>query len=99
ALGFTSGVDVLDANSSGPTYLPETTFSLSVGDLFRYSTESRGYGLGCVDFCADTRDKYFSIDGGTTKLYSYSTGLTKGDGRQASHWKDNLGIGIMDPTA
>src|SRR5262249_44836054 len=23
----------------------------------------------------------------------------QGDGRQASHWKDNLGIGIMDPTS
>ena len=22
-----------------------------------------------------------------------------GDGRQASHWKDSLGLGIMDPTA
>jgi hypothetical protein len=22
-----------------------------------------------------------------------------GDGRQASHWKDDLGLGIMDPTA
>ena len=30
---------------------------------------------------------------------TFSTGTTFGDGRQASHWKDNLGIGIMDPTA
>ena len=30
---------------------------------------------------------------------SFSTGRTWGDGQQASHWKDNLGIGIMDPTA
>ncbi|MEI6357170.1 MAG: hypothetical protein WCP53_08705, partial [Verrucomicrobiota bacterium] len=28
----------------------------------------------------------------------FSTGLTQGDGRQASHWKDNLGLGVMDPT-
>jgi hypothetical protein len=28
-----------------------------------------------------------------------STGVDFGDGRQASHWKDNAGIGTMDPTA
>jgi len=30
---------------------------------------------------------------------SYATGINFGDGRQASHWKDNLAIGLMDPTA
>ena len=28
---------------------------------------------------------------------SYKCGV-HGDGRQASHWKDNLSLGIMDPT-
>ena len=28
----------------------------------------------------------------------FSTGRLNGDGRQASHWKDNLGLGILDPT-
>ena len=28
-----------------------------------------------------------------------STGQVNGDGRQASHWKDSLGLGLMDPTA
>jgi len=28
----------------------------------------------------------------------FSTGLSQGDGRQASHWKDSLGLGVMDPT-
>jgi hypothetical protein len=28
-----------------------------------------------------------------------STGAYTGDGRQASHWKDSLGLGLMDPTA
>ena len=28
-----------------------------------------------------------------------STGVNLGDGQQASHFKDNLNIGIMDPTA
>ena len=37
----------------------------------------------------------------TTSLISnaWSTGTNFGGGRQASHWKDNLGIGIMDPTS
>ena len=30
---------------------------------------------------------------------AFATGKVFGDGQQASHWKDNLGIGIMDPTA
>ncbi len=30
---------------------------------------------------------------------TFSTGAYVGDGRQASHWKDNLGLGIMDPTS
>jgi hypothetical protein len=31
-------------------------------------------------------------------LGKFSTGVFNGDGRQASHWKDNLTLGIMDPT-
>lgn len=42
--------------------------------------------------------KYFSIDAGNTLIAQFATGQIHGDGRQASHWKDNLGIGIMDPT-
>ena len=29
----------------------------------------------------------------------FSTGSDFGDGQQASHWKDSLSLGIMDPTA
>lgn len=56
ALGFISGVDILDMNSQ-------------------------------------------PIHGGATSLGTFSTGVNFGDGRQASHWKDNLGLGLMDPTA
>ena len=101
ALGFTSGVDILDGNSppiNGPFLDSQFTF-VSTADLFRFSTQSRALGDGVIDWTADTRDKYFSLDGGATKLVSYSTGINFGDGQQASHWKDNLGIGIMDPTA
>ena len=41
---------------------------------------------------------YFSIDGGQTNLGTFSTGAFDGDGRQASHWQDNLNLGLMDPT-
>ncbi|MCM8595266.1 NF038122 family metalloprotease [Accumulibacter sp.] len=47
---------------------------------------------------AGARDKYFSIDGGITRIARFATGVHSGDGRQASHWKDDFGIGIMDPT-
>lgn len=100
ALGFISGVDILDffsPPSNGPFLADQFTF-VSALDLFRYSAASRTAGLGVRDFTADTRAKYFSLDGGTTVGPTFSTGLDFGDGRQASHWKDNLGLGIMDPT-
>jgi hypothetical protein len=31
-------------------------------------------------------------------LASFATGQIRGDGNQASHWKDNQSLGIMDPT-
>lgn len=91
ALGFFSGVDELDANPA----LPESDTIQTPLDFFRYSALSGGI----MDGTADTRPKFFSLDGGATSLGLFSTGPTYGDGRQASHWKDNLGEGIMDPTA
>lgn len=91
ALGFVSGVDDLDFYISNPTDLdPYAIFS--VLDLYRYSAEgTMNLGVG--------EDSYFSLDGGATNLGYFSTGFYHGDGRQASHWKDDLGLGIMDPTA
>ena len=99
ALGFVSGVDILDINSppvNGPFTANQFTF-VSALDLYRYSASS--LALGVIDFTADTRPKYFSIDGGNTVGPAFATGRNFGDGQQASSWKDNLGIGIMDPTA
>jgi hypothetical protein len=99
ALGFVSGVDTLDNNGNPPGF-PASAFTfVSSLDLFRYSTLSKTSNV--IDFTADTRAKYFSIDGGTTNTNgaTFSTGVNWGDGRQASHWKDSLGLGIMDPTA
>jgi hypothetical protein len=96
-LGFLSGVDELDVSSSGPTFNSDNVYAnVQPIDLYRYSVESRA--VGAIDWTADGRGKYFSIDAGATSLAAFSTGVTHGDGRQASHWKDNLGIGLMDPT-
>jgi hypothetical protein len=107
ALGFFSGVDDLDGGNGA---IAEDGAYLQPLDLFRYSALSNDTTLGTngtIDFTADERDKYFSLDGGLTKIASFSRGVTFGrdtctDGtlcpRQASHWSDNSGIGIMDPT-
>ena len=99
ALGFISGVDILDGNSpptNGP-FSDDQFIYVSSLDLFRYSAASTGSGV--IDWTASTTNKYFSLDNGATSIAAFSTGLTFGDGRQASHWKDNLGLGVMDPTA
>ena len=94
ALGFISGVDVLDFNAPG--FSDNAYTFVSTLDLFRFSTASKA--ANSIDWTADTRAKYFSLDGGTTVGAGFATGTRFGDGRQASHWKDNLNLGIMDPT-
>lgn len=93
ALGFTSGVDSL-AGTSGQS---EDNFRLRPTDVFRFSNRG-GFGIQ-RDFVTDTAAKYFSVDGGVTVGPLFSNGGGLGNDNQASHWKDNLGIGIMDPTA
>jgi len=93
ALGFVSGVDNLDyAITNG---LDADRFAIYTAlDLYRYSaTDTLNLAVGAPS--------YFSLDGGVTSLGAFSTGSAEngGDGRQASHWKDHLGLGIMDPTA
>lgn len=99
-LGFTSGVDILDINSppeSGP--FPDHAFTwVSAKDVFRFSEESVDEAQSVIDWTADIRDKFFSIDGGAASLGSFATGRHFGDGQQASHWKDDRGLGLMDPT-
>jgi PEP-CTERM motif len=99
ALGFVSGVDILDINSppvNGPFSADQFTFVNSL-DLYRYSANSLAAGV--IDWTASTTAKFFTFDGGATIGPLFSTGRNFGDGQQASHWKDNLAIGIMDPTA
>ena len=97
-LGFTSGVDLVDAHhgtspGAGINAVNLDGFAIFDSlDMFRYSS------AGQLNF-AFGGNPYFSIDGGTTNLGGFSTGRAQGDGQQASHWKDGLGLGIMDPTA
>jgi Ca2+-binding RTX toxin-like protein/subtilase family serine protease len=95
ALGFDSGIDTLD--NSVPKSDEANTFVTPL-DLFRFSTQSVALGKGTLDWTATNTDKYFSIDGGITPIASFATGVIHGDGKEPQHWKDNLGLGIMDPT-
>ncbi|MCA9249091.1 MAG: NF038122 family metalloprotease, partial [Planctomycetales bacterium] len=101
SLGFVSGADIVDVTSGSGPFAPNSLDTFRVVtplDLYRFSAGSITNGTD-LDIRADTAAKSFSINGGATTLTTFSTGSFNGDGRQASHWKDNLGIGIMDPTA
>ncbi|MGL4542342.1 MAG: NF038122 family metalloprotease, partial [Polymorphobacter sp.] len=104
ALGFRSGVDLADQNA-----LPNRPPARGLGgiawgtvhDLYRYGSFA---GSQTLDWSIGGTP-CFSINGGMTCLTTLSTGRFNGDGRQASHWKDDTllnispPIGIMDPTA
>lgn len=111
ALGFVSGVDIIDQNPG----LAEDNYRLRILDLYRFSdrsatetqTDARS---GTPDITVDDRDKFFSIDRGISDInggpkdITFSNGLNLAlDRRQASHWKDSppspFVIGALDPTA
>jgi len=97
-LGFNSGVDILDAFGGPPgagPFLDHQHTEVSTLDLHRYSTESAA--LGVIDFTADARDKFFSVDGGATPIASFATGEIFGDGDMAGHWQDGSGTGLFIP--
>ena len=101
ALGFVSGVDNLDGGA--------TTLSMRPLDLFRFGNAANPNTLSDFTFfardfvpgAATFFDQITPITG-TVAQYGFSTGANLGDGRQASHWKDDAltgaYIGIMDPT-
>jgi hypothetical protein len=97
SLGFISGVDSLDFLSSSGIDRPysEDRFLATTLDLFRYSM--LGTSQNAIDLTSDLREKYFSLDSGSTNIALFATGQSFGDGSQASHWKDGLEIGIMRP--
>jgi hypothetical protein len=96
ALGFTSGVDTVD-NTNGSTSATASAWVRPL-DMFRFST-----GVSIPNLTANSTAKYFSLDNGATGSANlFSLGVNRGDGNQASHWKD-LGsatpLGILDPNA
>jgi len=99
-LGFFSIVDTVDSlQAQGLT----TNISLTTLDLFRFSAAFNPATL--TDFTTFPRSLVpgqIAIFDDLTHEYGFSTGTTQGDGRQASHWKDDaltgIHIGVMDPT-
>lgn len=102
-LGFVSGADVVDLRSkqSGPAYnagIDQDNYIVARPlDLFRQSTDAIAAGAD-FDLRADKAPKFLSLDHGATQLGEFSTGVYNGNGRENQHWKDNLNLGIMDPT-
>ena len=99
-MGFLSGVATVDYFSApfglDPGRSLDDVAVFSVLDLFRHGARNGG-GLDFATDGVDAENPYFSLDGGLTALATFSTGQFNGDGWQAHHWKDGLGIGIMEP--
>lgn len=99
-LGFISFVDNIDFGATTVQPMPL--------DLFRFRDDSPNdpstaaqfttFARDMVPGSTDVFDQINSGFGGDTEV-QMSTGVNGGDGRQASHWKDNMSLGIMDPTA
>ena len=89
ALGFVSVVDFIDGGS-----IP-TDFAWHMPmDFLRYSQTS--LALGVTDTSIDDQARFLAL--GNLGIL-VSTGVNFGDGQQASHFLDNVGLGMMDPTA
>jgi hypothetical protein len=96
-LGFFSMVDTIDANISTPGAI-----GISTLDLFRFPANA---GVTAANFSTATRSLVAGQEAEFSDAqhrYNFSTGVANGDGRQASHWKDDAllaqTIGTMDPT-
>ncbi len=89
ALGFISVVDTIDGG--GQTTLTALSTPL---DFLRFSAAS--LALGVHDVSIDDQMRFLAI--GDLGIL-VSTGRQFGDGEQASHFLDNVGLGMMDPTA
>jgi hypothetical protein len=109
-LGFQSTAELL---SVAGIATQESAAKPQVADLFRFSQESAGVvgtfsvsgaATGVFDISADTRPKYFSVNGGTSSVAEFARGSSTtisgfGNGQQANHWLNSATpIGLMDPT-
>ncbi|OYV07442.1 MAG: hypothetical protein CFE26_00910 [Verrucomicrobiales bacterium VVV1] len=103
ALGFISQADTVDGIPIG-TNLTGATLSVTTLDLFRFAATNKP--VNEMGFTSGVRELTPGIEAGISDGVDYfamSTGVSRGDGRQASHWKDgnlpgNSLIGGMDPT-
>lgn len=103
-LGFVSGIDdsdwlkVLTESETEDKEIKSKDFKFaSPLDLYRYSDSSAASGELDLSIGGNP---FFSIDGGATKLGTFSSGQYTdfgGDGYQASHWEQSSSQGIMDP--
>jgi len=102
ALGFLSQTDTADGVPIG-TNLTGSTMAVTTLDLFRFA--SSGRPQNAADFTNGIRELTPGVAAGLydgETFYEMSTGVARGDGRQAAHWKDGdltgILIGSMDPT-
>jgi hypothetical protein len=98
-LGFISSVDDIDQSLSTPGAVSPYTL-----DLFRFG-QSSSNPSSTSQFTTNPRELRPGVAAVLDDLsqeYPLSTGLSHGDGRQASHFKDDgltgQFVGIMDPT-
>jgi hypothetical protein len=102
ALGFTSFVDQVD-------FLLAQGLTGAIGfeplDLFRFGSSPGFFPTTAAEFTTMPRmmaPGVASIFDDLSNAWALSTGQFTGDGRQASHWKDDaltgVLIGVMDPT-
>ncbi len=99
-LGFVSVVDTVDYYLSQGQTIDAYVYPL---DLFRFDSSLMPNNASeFTNYPRSLLPGYASYFSDTTHEWAFSTGRFTGDGRQASHWKDDslsgTYIGIMDPT-
>ena len=102
ALGFISGVDDVDFLVGLGAAAPVDVFPL---DLFRFEEGTANDPATAANFATFPRSMTSNTAANTDDIaheWRMSTGSDSGDGRQASHWRDDLLggslVGVMDPT-
>ncbi len=102
-LGFISIVDIFVDPFIGEIITDPGGISPTTLDLFRFAANNNP--LNADDFATFKRELGSGVEANfsdTENVYAMSTGALTGDGRQASHFKDDsltgLHLGIMDPT-
>lgn len=101
ALGFVSIGDTLDYYAANN--ITSGVVDVGVLDLFRFNASNTPTTANEFTTKArEVRPGQAAIFTDVYSSYAMATGAYTGDGRQASHWKDDLStgnwIGIMDPT-